>query len=165
MSARSSTPAAAGKRGSSVVLRSSDLHKVRIYVAGAASPLGRTITPGLKATFELPQYPGQQFRGDADHRPRTRWPPTRAACKSSCRPTMPTASLPRVPTVWVRLQLPVDPGMVPPARDRAPAPSTRGSRVAVLGGGQQGRAQERAARARLRRQRRGEGRPPRPPTK
>jgi RND family efflux transporter MFP subunit len=38
----------------------SDLHKVRIYVQ-VPQAFSAALTPGLKATFEMPQYPGQQF--------------------------------------------------------------------------------------------------------
>jgi RND family efflux transporter MFP subunit len=38
----------------------SDLHKVRIYVQ-VPQAFSATVRPGLKATFELPQFPGQQF--------------------------------------------------------------------------------------------------------
>ena len=37
-----------------------DLHKVRIYVQ-VPQAFTADLRPGLKATFELPQYPGQQF--------------------------------------------------------------------------------------------------------
>jgi RND family efflux transporter MFP subunit len=38
----------------------SDLHRVRIYVQ-VPQALSADLSPGLKATLELPQYPGQQF--------------------------------------------------------------------------------------------------------
>jgi RND family efflux transporter MFP subunit len=38
----------------------SDLRKVRIYVQ-VPQAFSAALTPGLKATFEVPQYPGQQF--------------------------------------------------------------------------------------------------------
>ena len=38
----------------------SDLHKVRIYVQAPQS-LSAELRPGLTATFDLPQYPGQSF--------------------------------------------------------------------------------------------------------
>ena len=38
----------------------SDLHRVRIYVQ-VPQTFSADIRPGLKATFELPQYPGQMF--------------------------------------------------------------------------------------------------------
>ena len=38
----------------------SDVHKVRIYVQVPQTFVGE-LRPGLKATFEMPQYPGQQF--------------------------------------------------------------------------------------------------------
>ena len=38
----------------------SDLHKVRIYLQ-VPQAFSADIQPGVKATFEMPQYPGQQF--------------------------------------------------------------------------------------------------------
>jgi RND family efflux transporter MFP subunit len=38
----------------------SDLHRVRIYVQ-VPQAFSADLHPGLKATFEMPQYPGQQF--------------------------------------------------------------------------------------------------------
>jgi RND family efflux transporter MFP subunit len=45
------------------LLEVSDLHRVRIYVQ-VPQAYSAQIHPGLKATFELPQYPGQQFSAD-----------------------------------------------------------------------------------------------------
>jgi RND family efflux transporter MFP subunit len=39
----------------------SDLHKVRIYVQ-VPQAFSAQIQPGMKANFEMPQYPGQQFQ-------------------------------------------------------------------------------------------------------
>jgi RND family efflux transporter MFP subunit len=39
----------------------SDLHKVRIYVQ-VPQAFSAELHPGLEATFEMPQYPGQQFK-------------------------------------------------------------------------------------------------------
>src|SRR5260370_6751506 len=38
----------------------SDLHRVRIYVE-VPQAFSADLRPGLKATFEMPQYPGQKF--------------------------------------------------------------------------------------------------------
>ena len=42
------------------LLEVSDLHRVRIYVHVPQAYVAQVV-PGLKATFEMPQYPGQQF--------------------------------------------------------------------------------------------------------
>jgi RND family efflux transporter MFP subunit len=42
------------------LLEVSDLHRVRIYVR-VPQAYSAQVRPGLKATFEMPQYPGQQF--------------------------------------------------------------------------------------------------------
>ena len=42
------------------LLEVSDLHRVRIYVR-VPQAFSARVSPGLKATFEMPQYPGQQL--------------------------------------------------------------------------------------------------------
>ena len=44
----------------------SDLHRVRIYVQVPQS-FSAGLAPGLKATFEMPQYPGVQFDASLSH--------------------------------------------------------------------------------------------------
>src|SRR3981189_2312009 len=44
----------------------SDLHRVRIFVQGPQS-FTAGLTPGMKATFEMPQYPGVQFDATLSH--------------------------------------------------------------------------------------------------
>ena len=44
----------------------SDLHRVRIYVQVPQS-FSAGLVPGLKATFEMPQYPGVQFDATLSH--------------------------------------------------------------------------------------------------
>jgi RND family efflux transporter MFP subunit len=44
----------------------SDLHRVRIYVQVPQS-LSAGLVPGIKATFEMPQYPGVQFDATLSH--------------------------------------------------------------------------------------------------
>jgi RND family efflux transporter MFP subunit len=44
----------------------SDLHRVRIYVEVPQS-FSAGLTPGIKATFEMPQYPGVQFDATLSH--------------------------------------------------------------------------------------------------
>jgi RND family efflux transporter MFP subunit len=44
----------------------SDLHRVRIYVQVPQS-FSAGLAPGMKATFEMPQYPGVQFDATLSH--------------------------------------------------------------------------------------------------
>jgi RND family efflux transporter MFP subunit len=44
----------------------SDLHRVRIYVQVPQS-FSAGLAPGMKATFEMPQYPGEQFDATLSH--------------------------------------------------------------------------------------------------
>jgi RND family efflux transporter MFP subunit len=44
----------------------SDLHRVRIYVQ-VPQTFAASLAPGLKATFEMPQYPGVQFDAPLSH--------------------------------------------------------------------------------------------------
>jgi RND family efflux transporter MFP subunit len=44
----------------------SDVHRVRIYVQVPQS-FSASLTPGMKATFEMPQYPGVQFDATLSH--------------------------------------------------------------------------------------------------
>jgi RND family efflux transporter MFP subunit len=44
----------------------SDLHRVRIYVQVPQS-FSAGLVPGMKATFEMPQYPGVQFEATVSH--------------------------------------------------------------------------------------------------
>jgi RND family efflux transporter MFP subunit len=50
----------AGSSAGQDLFEVSDLHSVRIYVQVPQS-FSAQLTPGLKAVFEVPQYPGQQF--------------------------------------------------------------------------------------------------------
>jgi RND family efflux transporter MFP subunit len=52
--------AGTGGNAGQALFEVSDLHKVRIYVQ-VPQAFSAALTPGLKATFEMPQYPGQQF--------------------------------------------------------------------------------------------------------
>ena len=108
----------------------SDLHKVRIYVQ-VPQAFSADLRPGLKATFEMPQYPGQQFDATVVTIVERDGSWRRAACRSNCRPTMRTASCRRrlLPGPF---PAPGDPNMV-----RVPAtalmPADRGAQVAILG--------------------------------
>jgi RND family efflux transporter MFP subunit len=50
----------AGSAAGQQLFEVSDLHRVRIYV-GVPQAFSADLRPGLKATFEMPQYPGQKF--------------------------------------------------------------------------------------------------------
>lgn len=50
----------AGSSAGQELFEVSDLHEVRIYVQ-VPQALSADLRPGLKATFEMPQYPGQKF--------------------------------------------------------------------------------------------------------
>jgi RND family efflux transporter MFP subunit len=52
--------AGSGGNAGQALFEVSDLHKVRIYVQ-VPQAYSAGLTPGLKATFDMPQYPGQQF--------------------------------------------------------------------------------------------------------
>jgi RND family efflux transporter MFP subunit len=50
----------AGSTAGQELFEVSDLHRVRIYVQ-VPQAFSAALRPGLKATFEMPQYPGQKF--------------------------------------------------------------------------------------------------------
>jgi len=50
----------AGSTAGQELFEISDLHRVRIYVQ-VPQAFSSALRPGLKATFEMPQYPGQKF--------------------------------------------------------------------------------------------------------
>jgi RND family efflux transporter MFP subunit len=50
----------AGNAAGQELFEVSDLHRVRIYVQ-VPQAMSADLRPGLKATFEMPQYPGQKF--------------------------------------------------------------------------------------------------------
>jgi RND family efflux transporter MFP subunit len=50
----------AGSASGQELFEVSDLHRVRIYVQ-APQAFSAHLSPGLKATFEMPQYPGRKF--------------------------------------------------------------------------------------------------------
>jgi RND family efflux transporter MFP subunit len=50
----------AGSTSGQQLFEVSDLHRVRIYV-DVPQAFSADLRPGLKATFEMPQYPGQKF--------------------------------------------------------------------------------------------------------
>jgi RND family efflux transporter MFP subunit len=108
----------------------SDLHKVRIYVQ-VPQAFSAALTPGLKATFEMPQYPGQQFDAtvvttshavDVNSR----------SMQVELQADNADGKFAKGIYCQVHFQLPADPNMV-----RVPAtaiiPVDRGVQVAVLG--------------------------------
>jgi len=56
----------AGNAAGQELFEVSDLHRVRIYVQ-VPQAYAADIQPGMKATFEMPQYPGQKFGCNACH--------------------------------------------------------------------------------------------------
>ena len=109
-----------------------DLHKVRIYVQ-VPQALSAGLTPGLKATFELPQYPGQQFTATLITTSHAMAANSRSM-QVELQADNADGKLSAGAYCLVHLQLPVDPSMV-----RLPAtallPVNQGVEVAVLGDG------------------------------
>ncbi len=110
----------------------SDLHKVRIYVQ-VPQAFSAGLTPGLKATFDMPQYPGQQFEATLVT--------TSHAMDANSRSMLVELQADNADGKFaqgtycqVHFQLPVDPNMV-----RVPATALmlvdNGVQVAVLGEG------------------------------
>jgi RND family efflux transporter MFP subunit len=107
-----------------------DLHKVRIYIQAPQS-LSADLLPGLTATFDLPQFPGQHFNAAVVA--------TSNAVEAASRSTLvqlladnPDGKLFAGAYAQVHFQLPARPNTV-----RVPAsamvPSNRGTQVALLG--------------------------------
>jgi RND family efflux transporter MFP subunit len=110
----------------------SDLHRVRIYVQ-VPQALSADLHPGLKATLEMPQYPGQQF----DATLVTTSNQMNANSRSMLVELQADNAAGKFSTgayCQVQFQLPSDPNMV-----RVPATalvsSDQGTQVAVLGDG------------------------------
>ncbi|HEX4712210.1 efflux RND transporter periplasmic adaptor subunit [Phenylobacterium sp.] len=107
-----------------------DLHKVRIYVQAPQS-LSADIRPGLTATFDMPQYPGQHFNAVVVA--------SSNAVEATSRSTLvqlqadnPDGKLFAGAYAQVHFQVPARPNTL-----RVPAsalvPSNRGTQVAILG--------------------------------
>lgn len=109
-----------------------DLHKVRIYVQ-VPQAYSAGLTPGLKATFDMPQYPGQHFEATLVTTSRAMDPNSRSMMVE-LQADNADGKFTQGAYCRVHLQLPVDPNMV-----RVPAtaliPVNQGSQVAVLGEG------------------------------
>ena len=118
--------------GGQALFEVSDLHKIRIYVQ-VPQAFTAELHPGMKATFEVPQYPGQQFDASVVT--------TSNAMDANSRSMLVELEADNTDGKFaqgtysqVRFQLPVDPNMV-----RVPAtalmPVNQGVQVAVLGDG------------------------------
>jgi len=110
----------------------SDLHKVRIYVQ-VPQAFSAALTPGQKATFDMPQYPGQQFEATLITTSRA-MDATSRSMLVELQADNPDGKFAQGTYCQVHFQLPVDPSMV-----RLPAtalmPVDHGVQIAVLGDG------------------------------
>jgi RND family efflux transporter MFP subunit len=122
----------AGNTAGQELFEVSDLHRVRIYVQ-VPQAFSADLRPGLKATFEMPQYPGQRFEATLVT--------TSNAMNATSRSMLvelqadnPDGKLFGGAYCRVDFEIPNDPNMV-----RIPAtalmPVNRGVQVAVLGEG------------------------------
>src|SRR5712672_1251940 len=122
----------AGSTAGQELFEVSDLHRVRIYVQ-VPQAFSADLRPGLKATFQMPQYPGQKFDATLVT--------TSNAMNVSSRSMLvelqadnPDGKFLGGTYCRVNFQIPGDPNMV-----RVPAtalmPVDRGVQVAVLGDG------------------------------
>jgi RND family efflux transporter MFP subunit len=120
----------AGSTAGQELFEVSDLHRVRIYVQ-VPQAFSAALRPGLKATFEMPQYPGRKFDATLVT--------TSNAMNATSRSLLvelqadnPDGTLLGGTYCRVDFQIPGDPNMV-----RIPAtalmPVNRGVQVAVLG--------------------------------
>ena len=108
----------------------SDLHKVRIYVQ-VPQAFSADVRPGLKATFEMPQYAGQQFEATVASIANAMDPSSRSMLIELQADNADGKFFAGVYS-QVHFQLPADPNAV-----RVPAtallPVEQGAQVAVLG--------------------------------
>jgi RND family efflux transporter MFP subunit len=122
----------AGSTAGRELFEISDLHRVRIYVQ-VPQAFSADLRPGLKATFQMPQYPGQKFDATLVT--------TSSAINATTRSMLvelqadnPYGKLFGGTYCRVDFQIPADPNMV-----RIPATAlmqvNRGVQVAVLGDG------------------------------
>ena len=120
----------AGSTAGQQLFEVSDLHRVRIYVQ-VPQAFSADLDPGVKATFEMPQYPGRKFDATLVT--------TSKAMNATSRSVLvelqadnPDGKLLGGAYCRVDFQIPGDPNMV-----RLPAtalmPVNRGSQVAILG--------------------------------
>jgi RND family efflux transporter MFP subunit len=110
----------------------SDLHKVRIYVQ-VPQACSAALTPGMKATLDMPQYPGRHFEATLVTTSRAMDPSSRSMLVE-LQADNADGKFAQGAYCQVHFQLPVDPGMV-----RLPAtallPVDHGVQIAVLGSG------------------------------
>jgi RND family efflux transporter MFP subunit len=108
----------------------SDLHKIRIYVR-VPQAFSAGLTPGLKARFDMPQYPGQRFEATLVTTSRAMDPASRSMLVE-LQADNTDGKFAQGTYCQVHFELPADPNMV-----RAPAtalmPVDQGVQIAVLG--------------------------------
>jgi RND family efflux transporter MFP subunit len=110
----------------------SDLHKIRIYVQ-VPQAFSAGLTPGMKATFDMPQFPGQEFEATLVTTSRA-MDPLSHSMLVQLQADNADGKFAQGIYCQVHFQLPPDPNMV-----RVPAtalvPVDKGTQVAVLGAG------------------------------
>jgi RND family efflux transporter MFP subunit len=122
----------AGSAAGQELFEVSDLHRVRIYVQ-VPQAFTADLRPGLKATFQMPQYPGQKFDATLVTTSNAMTATSRSMLVE-LQADNPDGKLFGGTYARVDFQLPGDPNMV-----RIPAtalmPVNRGVQVAILGDG------------------------------
>ncbi len=122
----------AGSGAGQQLFEVSDLHRVRIYVQ-VPQAYSADLRPGLKATLQLPQYPGRQFDATLVTTSNA-VDPTSRSMLVELQADNPDGQLVGGTYARVEFQIPGDPNMM-----RLPAtalmPVNQGSQVAVLGAG------------------------------
>ena len=122
----------AGNTAGQALFEVSDLHRVRIYVQ-VPQAFSADLRPGLKATFEMPEYPGQKFDATLVTTSNAMNPTSRSMLVELQADNL-DGKLLGDTYCRVDIQIPSDPNMV-----RIPAtalmPVNRGVQVAVLGDG------------------------------
>jgi RND family efflux transporter MFP subunit len=122
----------AGTTAGQELFEVSDLHSVRIYVQ-VPQALSADLSPGLKAAFEMPQYPGQKFEATLVTMSNAMNPTSRSMLVQ-LQADNADGKLFGGTYCQVEFQIPGDPKIV-----RVPAtalvPVNRGVQVAVLGDG------------------------------
>jgi RND family efflux transporter MFP subunit len=122
----------AGSAAGQELFEVSDLHRVRIYVQ-VPQAYAADLRPGLKATFEMPQYPGRKFDATLVTTSNA-MNATSRSMQVELQADNPDGTLLGGSYCQVEFHIPGDPNMV-----RVPAtallPVDRGAQVAVLGDG------------------------------
>jgi RND family efflux transporter MFP subunit len=121
-----------GSNAGTALFAVSDLHKVRIYVQ-VPQAFSAGLAPGQKTTFDMPQYPGQQFQATLTATSHAMDPNARSM-QVELQADNADGKFAQGTYCRVHFQLPADPNLV-----RVPAtalvPADRGVQVAVLGDG------------------------------